>query len=680
MTLFLEKTLSGALFFLLIASCAIAEAKNFSWHPSGYGGGGRFTSIAVHPSNPDIIFIGSDVAGIFRSRDGGNSFEITGNGLNGFNVSDIAISHAYPHQVFALTDGGLYFSKNLGEKWERLSQEIKYLSRFSGSCLMLMGKDYLLVGTDTNGVFRIPLNNPRAAPESVMNLRNIKINGLAFYKGQLYAGTSQGVFRLEEKGWNPRNSGGLTEKSEISDIASLNDYLYVLEKHGGLFFWNSRSGSWEKRPVNAPARPKSYKSLLIHPENPETVLIGSHPENWPHILFITQNSGKTWRSVDSFQTNDSAPVNWTQIMSGIEEMAFVPGTTIFFLTDWWNVWKSPDYGKNWFQKHKGLQNTVVNDIKIHPWKPEVIFLCAADNGLMISKDSGKSWQRSMKGIEDGHAQEIEISRNDPSRMILLMNPWKKRGRVYVYESRDSGRNWKDIGFPIPVEALPKFGFVDGLATNVEIDPVSEGTIYVGTNGYGVYKTIDSGQNWIPMNEGLMTPYIKGQDALLVHPRFPDTLFASTQAGGIYKSTNSANTWQRVTAGKQFTFGMSIDPNNSSRIIAGCAGNRLLISNDEGKSWQETRLPFSTSSELAVFSVAFHPKHSGTVLAGTIRYDIKATEGLFISTDSAKSFKHIKMELPRININTIRWLNESLLSGFLGFNGIGIFRIESGENP
>jgi photosystem II stability/assembly factor-like uncharacterized protein len=360
---------------------------------------------------------------------------------------------------------------------------------------------------------------------------------------------------------------------------------------------------------------------------------------------------------------------------------FVPGgADSLVLVDWWNVWKSSDTGEHWIQKHHGLQNTVINDIKIHPQKPETLYLCAADNGLMISEDSGKHWRRSMNGVADGHAQEIEISQNNPSRLVLLMNPWDKRGKVYVYESRNAGRTWSDIGFSVPVETLPHLEYVDGLATNVELDPFSDDTIYVGTNGYGVYKTINAGKDWTCLNQGLTTPFIKGPGALRVHPRYPATLFASTQAGGIYRSTNGANTWQRVTTGERFTFGMAINPVTPSRIVTGCAGNTLLITNDAGKSWQEACLPADPSPQMAVYCIAFHPQLPELVLAGTIRYDAKATEGLFVSADSAKTFQQVQMGIPKVNINTIILTSGQPPTGYIGFNGTGIFRIELKEKP
>jgi photosystem II stability/assembly factor-like uncharacterized protein len=469
---------------------------------------------------------------------------------------------------------------------------------------------------------------------------------------------------------------------EITDIASSRNSLYLVEKQSGLFRWNATALAWEGRPVSLQPKPKGYKSLLVHPNNPDLIFIGSHPENWPHLLYKTRDGGSTWESILSFQVDPEAPSNWTSALSGVEEMAFVPGTSqTLFMTDWWNLWQTADNGGHWYQKHHGLQNTVINDLKIHPRNPKALYLCAADNGLMISDDSGNRWRRAMNGVADGHAQEIEISRNDPSRMVLLMNPWGKKGKIHVYESRNAGATWKDIGFPVSIETLPKRGYVDGLATNVELDPLSDDTIYVGTNGYGVYKTVDGGKNWSPMNQGLTTPYIKGPGALLVHPRIPGVLFAGTQTGGIYKSTNGARSWQRVTSGgERFVFGMAIDPVTPSRIVAGCGGKTLLVSNDEGKSWKEIYLPVTASPQMAVYSVAFHPPSPGVVLAGTVRYDVRATEGLFISMDGAKTFRPIPMDIPKVNMTVITFAAGEPAAGYVGFNGTGIFRINLGEKP
>lgn len=674
---------SVVLVAVLIAISASAGDSRLTWHPAGYGGGGRFTGVAIDPSNPKTVYVGSDVAGIFRSRDGGSHFELIGKGLESFGVSDIAINPSAPHQLVALTGDGLYYSINQGDVWFRISGETSCpASTFFGNRLLLFTRNSLWIGTDTKGVFKLPLNNLKASPQPVPGLERFKVNGLAVYDGYLYAGTSRGVYRLEGQVWKPQTQGLLPGSGEITDIASSQNSLYLLEKQTGLYHWNASATVWENRSVSLQPKPKAYKSLLVHPNNPALVFISSHPESWPHLLYKTQDGGATWKSILSFKLDPEAPSTQYSTFTGIEEMAFVPGTSpSLFLTDWWNLWQSADNGEHWYQRHYGLQNICVNDLKLHPRNPQALYLCAWDNGLMISEDSGKHWRRAMNGVvKEGHAQEIEISSKDPSRMILLVNLRGKQGKIHVYESRNAGASWKDIGFSVPVETLPQKGYVNGLATNVELDPFSEGTIYVGTNGYGVYKTTNAGRYWSPMNQGLDAPFIKGPGALRVHPQKPGILFAGTQAGGIYKSTNGASSWQRVTAGQRFIFGMAIDPSTPSMIVAGCDGNTLLVSKDEGKSWQEASLPVAASPQMAVYSVAFHSQRPGVVWAGTLRYDGRATEGLFMSTDSAKTFRQVPMDIPKVSMSVITPAAGEPDAVYIGFIGTGIFRLVRGEKP
>lgn len=678
---FFRGTILTALTVALLCLSAGAENIRPSWQPSSYGGGGRFTAIAIDPSDPRTVYIGSDVAGIFKSRDGGNHFELAGKGLEGFAVADIAVNPAPPHQAVALTDDGLYYSMNKGDPWVRISREISYSSRFFGSTLLLFTRNSLWIGTDRKGVFKLSLSSLEAPPQPVPGLETLKINGLTVWDGYLYAATAGGVYRLEGKIWQPQMKGIPKGAGEMTDIASSRNLLYLVEKQKGLFRWDERSKMWGHYPVPLQPQPRGYKSLLVHPNNPNVVFIGSHPENWPQQLFKSQDGGATWNAIHAFQVDPEAPPNWTRTLSGVEEMAFVPGSSQnLFLTDWWNLWMTSDTGERWLQKHRGLQNTCINDLKIHPRDRKILYLCTADNGLMISEDSGKRWRRAMNGIADGHAQEIEISEKDPSRIFLLMNPWHKKGRVYLYESRDSGATWRDIGFPVPVETLPRLGYVDGLATNVELDNLSDDTIYVGTNGYGVYKTVNGGKSWSQMNRGLTTPYVKGPGALRVHPKSSDTLFVSTQAGGIFKSMDGAGSWKSLTTGERFTFGLAIDPSKPSRMIAGCAGNTVLLSNDDGRSWQEILLPATGAPQAAVLAVAFSPRRPGLAMAGMIRYDVRAAEGLFVSTDGARTFQKARMDLPRVNINVITPEADDPSAGYIGFNGTGLFRVHLGEKP
>lgn len=74
--------------------------------------------------------------------------------------------------------------------------------------------------------------------------------------------------------------------------------------------------------------------------------------------------------------------------------------------------------------------------------------------------------------------------------------------------------------------------------NVEalaIDPQMPGTVYAGTFEGIVYKSIDEGEHWRPMSDGL--PNLGGNYymPLVIDPQMPSAIYAGT--GGVYKSLN-----------------------------------------------------------------------------------------------------------------------------------------------
>ena len=88
---------------LLAATVAPADGRSADGacavEPCGYGGGGRFTTLAIDPHDPQAILAGSDVAGIFKSTDGlflsadgGRTFEPVPLDLPRVSINDILIA------------------------------------------------------------------------------------------------------------------------------------------------------------------------------------------------------------------------------------------------------------------------------------------------------------------------------------------------------------------------------------------------------------------------------------------------------------------------------------------------------------------------------------------------------------------------------------------------------------
>jgi photosystem II stability/assembly factor-like uncharacterized protein len=668
---------------LVSALCAAdAAAASLPCVPCGYGGGGRFTAVAVDPRNPLIVLAGSDVAGIFKSTDGGDSFVLSGMGLNSFTIAAIALHPELPDLVYALTDSGLYRSADCAQSWHLISSTVAFRERFFGSSLLVFFDGFVWAGTDRDGVFKIALTGDSPAVDSVPGLAGAGIRCLAVHRNKLHAATSHGLFRLEGRRWHALGRGLPAGGHEIIDLAAhASGRLYAVSKNHGLYRLDDETQSWigtrAAYAPDIPGRPHVFKALAVHPQDPDRVFLATHPEQWPYLLLESRDAGRLWRRAGSF-SRPAPPLAWRETPEAIEAISLCPQTPErMFLADWWNLWRSTDSGRNWQQLTRGLQNAVINDIRQHPGNPATLFMATADNGLLRSIDSGTSWQRIMNGVKDGHAMSIALSQPDGRAMYLLINPWQQQDRLLVYTSTDNGTTWKDIGFSIAGLKLPGLPFVNGVATNIVPDPHRDGVVYVGTNGYGVFKTTDHGGTWNAMNAGLDTPYLKGPDALIIHPSQPDTLFAGTQDGGIYKTTDGAQSWQRVSPDRTFVFGMAFDPFNPDHIIAACAGKKLLMSADRGSSWAERTLPGQTPEHIAAYAVAFDPNVPGRLYAGTLGYDCRAADGLYMSVDAGKTFTAVGLDLPRVSMNVLAVTRAPHRRLMMGFNGIGLYCADIG---
>lgn len=103
---------------------------------------------------------------------------------------------------------------------------------------------------------------------------------------------------------------------------------------------------------------------------------------------------------------------------------------------------------------------------------------------------------------------------------------------------------KNTPVPTPVpDGVEQVGPFGGTFTAVAIDPdyINNTTLYVGTFGHGVQKSVDGGLSWQAANNGLGNLKIQ---ALTIRSS-DGALFAGTYGSGIYRSTDGGANWQAV---------------------------------------------------------------------------------------------------------------------------------------
>src|SRR5262245_49108870 len=75
---------------------------------------------------------------------------------------------------------------------------------------------------------------------------------------------------------------------------------------------------------------------------------------------------------------------------------------------------------------------------------------------------------------------------------------------------------------------PEGGYLESLV----MDPTNPRVLYAGTQNGGLFKSVDRGESWVPINNGLTNLFVQ---VIVIDPAAPMTLYAGTYGGGVFKS-------------------------------------------------------------------------------------------------------------------------------------------------
>jgi len=124
-------------------------------------------------------------------------------------------------------------------------------------------------------------------------------------------------------------------------------------------------------------------------------------------------------------------------------------------------------------------------------------------------------------------------------------------------------------------------------TSIVIDPISPTRLYAGLDGAGVYKSEDSGGNWTAANTGLANLNVKAlqfqsiSTVLAGTVSYSSNIYAGTDGGGVFKSIDSGNTWSACTNPGNLNL-RSLSLVGSSLYAGTTAG--VFVSSDACATW------------------------------------------------------------------------------------------------
>lgn len=248
-------------------------------------------------------------------------------------------------------------------------------------------------------------------------------------------------------------------------------------------------------------------------------------------------------------------------VTGIPDQPF----TFFFGSTGGGVWKTDDAGTTWDNISDGqIKAGSIGAITVAPADPNTIYVgtgsaCPRGNvsqgiGMYKSSDGGKNWQHI--GLpKAGLIGKIEVHPQNPDLLYVavlgqIFGPNKERG---VYRSKDGGKSWEQV-----LMVSDTTGAID-LAMN----PHNPREIYAamwraerkpytmidGGKDGGIWKTMDGGDTWTKLTEGLPTGLV-GRIGLALSPANPNRVWAiiiakDDEEGGLYRTDDAGKSWTRI---------------------------------------------------------------------------------------------------------------------------------------
>ncbi len=537
--------------------------------------GGDFMQVTFHPTNPDILYAQSYGAGLFRSRDHGETWSLAYNDAE----MHLAVSPAAPDRIYVRAWGGLERSDDQGDTWVAL-QPPYYNENTSYTPLPHPTEpDTVYVGASSHLDVQRGVYKSTDAGQTWITLTNgltdTRITALAFHPTNpltMYAGTVNGhVFISGDGGEHWAWAAHPVESIRALVVEPWDDYsVWVDCSVGNLTEYcsiqrslNAGLTQWET--VNPSSGPAFQGEINFSPVDTGTVFIGC-------------GGGPGWRTLDDGQTWDELPVpnmapHW---------FAFDPSDpeAIFAAVAAEGMYKTTDGGETWEVKNQGLAAMKPVQIAIVPEHPDQIY-AAFDAWVELFKGSqgGSVWQI-LPSTET--AGLFLIDPNDPQRIYR-----SKHTEMCV--SQDGGLSYTNCSpMPRPDWCQHCISAPDVMEANLhQAGDLMAGMSFVDLESAqwpwrgALYHSLDAGLTWELITS---TQAISRVINVVYAPDAPGMVFISTMGSGILRSPDNGQTWQRVGAqysGLDYTF-LLVEPVYPYRLLSPSG----YISNDYGDTWQE----------------------------------------------------------------------------------------------
>lgn len=284
------------------------------------------------------------------------------------------------------------------------------------------------------------------------------------------------------------------------------------------------------------------------------------------------------------------------------------------------VWKTTNYGRSWQNVSDGYFSTgSIGAIRVFQDNPDIVYVGTGSDGIrsnvIIGKgmyrtdDAGQSWD--FIGLKNaGQIGAVEIHPDDPDicYVAAIGNPFGPNPMRGVFKTENGGDDWNRVLFisdntgAVDLEICPdNSDIIYASAWTVRRKPW---TIISGSEEGGIYKSINGGESWEKLTNGLPSGII-GKSDLAICKSKPENLYVLMEAedsqNGLYFSDNYGESFSLLSdysslLDRPFYYcNLDVDPNNPDVIFVNTTG--FHKSTDKGKSWNRVSTPHGDNHDM-----------------------------------------------------------------------------------
>jgi len=680
----------------------LPQQPNSAWRSAGpapianaYLGGlrgdasGRTPAIAIHPSDPNTVYIGGAQGGVWKTTNGGASWKALTDNQASLAIGAITLDPSNPNTIYAGTgepngSGDSYYGAGIlksvdgGNTWTQVGANIFTGMGISAIVVHPTNPNLIYAASSPGVIGNLPINEDAGIYRSldggstwqgvfrcgatdictgvsslVMDPTNANI---------LYAGADvDGLYKTVDGGvnWTRKTAGwldGTPYRIEVAISQSSPNTLYVgAAKGGGTIeggvVYKSTNGAESWTHLNTLR--DSYGSycgeqcgynnvIAVHPSDPNTVLVGgqaiyTEPSmGFNGVIFTTRDGGVNWSK------NEGQDIP-TTLHADLQAIAFTPSSPnlVWVGTDG-GVYRSSDTAATWENKNSNLGTLQFQSIALHPTNPGIMFGGLQDNAKAMSTDGGQSWQ----GTDGGDGGFAAIDPFAPN--YWYGTRYSMQGNTMDFQRDDNGGagDWPtlDSGINISDRVL----FYAPLAT----DPNVAGQVYWGT--HRLYRSSNRGDSWTPIS-GDMTKGGSGSfraiSSIAIAPGNSNVVFVGTSDGNVQITTNAGASWQNVTKAplpNRYVSDVAIVQGTVQTLYVTFSGfeintpgmpGHVFKSTDGGASWTNIS---SELPDLPVHTIVLDRDAPGTIYIGT---DL----GVYKSSNDGASWVPFNAGLPMVAV-------------------------------